>query len=87
MLHAILTEMSQEIAVSQVFTSLPEPRADSDTQLHEIWLHGRSRHTQRAYRADVEHFLTWARKPFPLPSPGGGLQFQAVVQGYVQDQC
>jgi len=56
--------MSQEIAVSQVFTSLPEPRADSDTQLHEIWLHGRSRHTQRAYRADVEHFLAWVRKPF-----------------------
>ena len=46
-------------------TSLPEePRADSDTQLLEIWLHGRSRHTQRAYRADVEHFLAWARKPF-----------------------
>ena len=57
--------MSQEIAVSQVFASLPEaPRADSDSQLLEIWLHGRSKHTQRAYRADVEHFLTWVRKPF-----------------------
>jgi len=50
--------------VSQVFTSLPEaPKADSDAQLLEIWLHGRSRHTQRAYRADVEHFLAWGRKP------------------------
>ena len=59
-----MTEMSQEIAVSPVFTTLPEaPRADSDTQLLEIWLHGRSRHTQRAYRADVEHFLAWVRKP------------------------
>jgi integrase/recombinase XerD len=37
---------------------------DSDAQLLEIWLHGRSRHTQRAYRADVEHFLAWVRKPF-----------------------
>jgi integrase/recombinase XerD len=56
--------MSEEIAVSRGLASLPEaPRADSDAQLLEIWLHGRSRHTQRAYRADVEHFLEWARRP------------------------
>src|ERR1700693_5247391 len=53
------------MAVASTFPTLPEaPRADSDTQLLEIWLHGRSRHTQRAYRADVEHFLAWVRKPF-----------------------
>jgi site-specific recombinase XerD len=58
--------MSQEIVVSQVFTGLPAAApADSVTQLLEIWLHGRSRHTQRAYRADVEHFLAWAHKPLP----------------------
>jgi len=34
----------------------------SDDQLLEIWLHGRSRHTQRAYRADVERFRA-AGKP------------------------
>jgi site-specific recombinase XerD len=57
--------MTEEIAISPVFTSLPEaPRADSDSQLLEIWLHGRSRHTQRAYRSDMEHFLAWVRKPF-----------------------
>ncbi len=56
--------MSQEIAVSRVFTTLPEaPRADSDTHLLEIWLHGRSTHTQRAYRADVGRFLESAGKP------------------------
>ena len=54
--------MSKEIAVSQVFTSLPEAsKPNSDSQLLEIWLHGRSGHTQRAYRADVEHFLAPAR--------------------------
>ena len=37
----------------------------SEFQLLEIWLHGRSRHTQRVYHADVEHFLGWARKPLP----------------------
>ena len=38
----MLIEMTEKMEVSQVFTSLPEaPRADSDTQLLEIWLHGR----------------------------------------------
>jgi site-specific recombinase XerD len=32
-------------------------QAESDSQLLELWLHGRSRHTQRAYRADAERFL------------------------------
>jgi integrase/recombinase XerD len=65
LVHVKMTEMTSEIAVSPVLATLPEaPRVDSDSQLLEIWLHGRSRHTQRAYRADVEHFLSWVRKPF-----------------------
>jgi integrase len=47
----------------------------SDSQLLEIWLHGRSKHTQRAYRADVEHFLAWARKPFLQVTLGDLQQF------------
>ena len=47
--------MSGELAVSS---------AGSDDQLLEIWLHGRSLHTQRAYRADVERFRSGAGKPF-----------------------
>jgi hypothetical protein len=39
--------------------SIPR-QADSDQQLVELWLHGRSVHTQRAYRADVERFLEFA---------------------------
>lgn len=34
-----------------------------DDRLVELWLHGRSRHTQRAYRADVSRFLASTRKP------------------------
>jgi integrase/recombinase XerD len=34
-----------------------------DRELIEVWLHGRSVHTQRAYRADVERFLGRAGKP------------------------
>ena len=32
-------------------------QAESDQHLIELWLHGRSRHTQRAYRADVGRFF------------------------------
>jgi integrase/recombinase XerD len=36
--------------------------AASDDQLLQLWLHGRSEHTQRAYRADVERFQSGAGK-------------------------
>ena len=39
--------------------SLPR-QAETDQQLIDLWLHGRSMHTQRAYRADVERFLQFA---------------------------
>jgi site-specific recombinase XerD len=52
--------MNSEIAVSRP----PDmPRASSDDQLLEIWLHGRSSHTQRAYRADIERFQEEEKKP------------------------
>jgi hypothetical protein len=36
-------------------------RAAGDDPLVEVWLHGRSPHTQRAYRADAERFRTHIR--------------------------
>jgi integrase/recombinase XerD len=44
----------------------PPERASSDAHLIELWLHGRSSHTQRAYRADVERFRAGAGKPLAL---------------------
>lgn len=38
-------------------------KADNDGHLVELWLHGRSEHTQRAYRADVDQFLSCVEKP------------------------
>ena len=38
-------------------------RVSGDNQLIELWLHGRSPHTGRAYRADVERFRSRAGKP------------------------
>jgi integrase/recombinase XerD len=38
-------------------------QADSDDQLIDLWLHGRSAHTQRAYRTEVDRFLLYVDKP------------------------
>ena len=55
--------MSTEVKVSMPLASLQDGRhASSDHQLLEIWLHGRSVHTQRAYRADIERFQAGAGK-------------------------
>ncbi len=42
-----------------------ERAAETDVQLIDIWLHGRSPHTQRAYAADVARFRAGAGKPLP----------------------
>src|SRR5664279_3074004 len=61
--------MPPEIALSRPIEVLPEapalPQAHSDDQLVEIWLHGRSPHTQRAYRADIARFRGRTGKPLP----------------------
>jgi len=44
-----------------MLAAIPQP--DSDRQLIEIWLHGRSRHTQRAYAADIERLCRQLAKP------------------------
>lgn len=38
-------------------------QAESDQQLIDLWLHGRSRHTQRAYQTDAGRFMDAAQKP------------------------
>src|ERR1039458_619935 len=61
--------MSTEIALPTPPEALPValalPPASSDDQLVAIWLHGRSVHTQRAYRADVARFRRGSGKPLP----------------------
>jgi integrase/recombinase XerD len=57
--------VNPEIAVlSPIDLRSNPPQASSDDQLIDLWLHQRSPHTQRAYRADVEQFRTETAKPF-----------------------
>lgn len=53
-----------ETAVSRPLPIAPADQpAPSDARLIEIWLHGRSLHTQRAYAADIRRFCAHAGKP------------------------
>jgi site-specific recombinase XerD len=57
-------------------TALVVPRqAESDQHLIELWLHGRSRHTQRAYRVDARRFLEAVQKPLHHVTLGDLQQF------------
>lgn len=38
-------------------------QAHSDLQLIDLWLYGKSEHTQRAYSADIERFCAFVAKP------------------------
>ncbi len=39
-------------------------QAESDEQLIALWIHGRSKHTQRAYQADILKLCNLVNKPF-----------------------
>ncbi|HEY2594715.1 MAG TPA: tyrosine-type recombinase/integrase [Chloroflexota bacterium] len=39
------------------------PVETTDAQLVELWLHGKSLHTQRAYRTEAERFLSFVARP------------------------
>ena len=65
--HIILhsTNQSQMDASSlQSVSAVPVKQADTDEQLIALWLHGRSKHTQRAYLADIQHFCINTHKSF-----------------------
>lgn len=46
---------------SQIVNVLPT-QADNDQELVKLWLHGKSKHTQRYYKSDVEHFFKFTDK-------------------------
>jgi integrase/recombinase XerD len=59
---------SQSIATQDTIHPQIQPvqvipkQADTDQELIGLWLHGKSRHTQRYYRSDVEQFFEFTRK-------------------------
>jgi len=75
MTQSAIADMIVAPTAPSPLTVSPMPRqATSDDQLIALWLHGRSIHTQRAYRADVERFRSFLEQPL-----------QAVTLGDLQD--
>jgi len=56
-------------------------QADSDQHLIDLWLHGRSRHTQRAYRKDAGRFLEAINKPLHRITLGDIQEYAVQLAG------
>jgi integrase/recombinase XerD len=61
-LHSTPITTGELVPVASTALVAPQ-QAESDQHLIDLWLHGRSPHTQRAYRADTERFLEAVGKP------------------------
>jgi integrase/recombinase XerD len=61
-MHSSENPNDELVPVTKTAIVIPQ-QAESDQHLIELWLHGRSKHTQRAYRSDVEKLLKNVEKP------------------------
>ncbi len=59
-------------------------QADTDGQVLALWLHGRSKHTQRAYSAKAERFLSFSMKPLVRISLSDLQSFADSLTGLAQ---
>ena len=72
--------MSQQIAsTSNIATTVRQ--ASTDAHLVDLWLHGRSAHIQRAYRADSDRFLAFVARPLPTVTLGDIQAFADSLTG------
>lgn len=55
-MHSIEDSKNELVPVTKTGIVIPR-QGESDEHLIELWLHGRSKHTQRAYRSDSERLL------------------------------
>jgi integrase/recombinase XerD len=81
-LHSTQTTAGELVLVTPTALAVTQ-QAESDQHLIDLWLHGRSRHTQRAYRRDAERFLAAVEKPLHRITLGDLQQFagQLVESG------
>jgi len=56
-------------------------QADNDLHLIELWLHGRSHHTKRAYLAEASRFLHFVGKPLPVVRLADLQAFTDTIEG------
>lgn len=68
-------------AIMTTTPSAMQTQAHSDNQLIALWLHGKSTHSQRAYMADVEKFMTHVGKPLQTVTLGDLQSFVDSLTG------
>ena len=61
-MYPIENEKNDLVPVTKTSLVIPQ-QAEFDEHLIELWLHGRSKHTQRAYRSDSKRLLDAINKP------------------------
>jgi len=70
---------------SQNLPAIPK-QAESDKQLISLWLHGRSKHTQRAYSSDILKFCKFVDKPLQQITLGDLQSFaDELIQSELSD--
>lgn len=84
---SMLTERNSRGAPPRYSVTAPTPLAEckNNDELIELWLHGKSPHSQRAYRRDVGYFLAFIEmKPLPLVVLNDVQAFASAIeaQGY-----
>jgi len=81
-LHSTQTTAGELVPVTPTALVVTQ-QAVSDQHLIDLWLHGRSRHTQRAYWRDAVRFLAAVEKPLHRITLGDLQQFagQLVESG------
>lgn len=83
----MLTDRKSFGAISSRNAATPTPLAEckNNDELIELWLHGKSPHSQRAYRQDVGYFLAFVEmKPLPQVTLNDVQAFASAMsaQGY-----
>ncbi len=63
MISAVIVRSEGESSLATTSQETAVRQASTDAQLVVLWLHGRSPHTQRAYRSDVKRFLAFVDTP------------------------
>ena len=64
------TNLSNSTAQLHIVAGPPARPVATDEHLVDLWLHGRSPHTQRAYRADVDGFFAVVAVPLSTVTLG-----------------
>ena len=61
----------------------PSIQAETDAQLIELWLHGRSTNTHAAYQHDIALFFNFVRKPIPAITLRDFQNFADAIEGSI----